>query len=149
MTSPLLRRAILSKPSFEILRVLFENYTATATITNMSFLTPIRATTLRLSRPAYAYTSAAALHTSIPRPGLKESDHNREDLGSIYEAEKHDQLKSTKEGKAKWKQEIASDSEASVKADRGEVDSDDKNFGAMQERTKGLPNRDGPVNKTQ
>lgn len=36
-----------------------------------------------------------------------------------------------------------------VKADRGEVDSDDKNFGAMQERTKGLPNRDGPVNKTQ
>lgn len=42
----------------------------------MSFLTPIRATTLRLSRPAYAYTSAAALHTSIPRPGLKESDHS-------------------------------------------------------------------------
>ncbi|BCS01900.1 uncharacterized protein AKAW2_60164A [Aspergillus luchuensis] len=123
----------------------------------MSFLTPIRATTLRLSRPAFAYTTtttspaaaAAALHTSIPRPGLKESDHNRDDLANIYEAEKHDQVKSSKEGKAKWKQEIASDSEASVKADRGEVDSDDNNFGAMQERTKGLPNRDGPVNKTQ
>ncbi|PYH31322.1 uncharacterized protein BO87DRAFT_378957 [Aspergillus neoniger CBS 115656] len=124
----------------------------------MSFLAPIRASTLRLSRPAFAYTSTtttspaaavAALHTSIPRPGLKESDHNRDDLANIYEAEKHDQVKSSKEGKAKWKQEIASDSEASVKADRGEVDSDDNNFGAMQERTKGLPNRDGPVNKTQ
>ncbi|PWY79065.1 hypothetical protein BO83DRAFT_376547 [Aspergillus eucalypticola CBS 122712] len=124
----------------------------------MSFLNPIRATTLRLSRPAFAYTTTtttspaaavAALHTSIPRPGLKESDHNRDDLANIYEAEKHDQVKSSKEGKAKWKQEIASDSEASVKADRGEVDSDDNNFSAMQERTKGLPNRDGPVNKTQ
>lgn len=111
----------------------------------MSFLTPIRATTLRLSRPAFAYTTttspAAALHTSIPRPGLKESDHSesspvhipptnssqpevssnmiqnqpdRDDLANIYEAEKHDQVKSSKEGKAKWKQEIASDSEASV-----------------------------------
>ncbi|GLB07315.1 hypothetical protein AtubIFM57258_002645 [Aspergillus tubingensis] len=122
----------------------------------MSFLAPIRASTLRLSRPAFAYTTTtspaaavAALHTSIPRSGLKESDHNRDDLANIYEAEKHDQVKSSKEGKAKWKQEIASDSEASVKADRGEVDSDDNNFGAMQERTKGLPNRDGPVNKTQ
>ncbi|OOF91639.1 hypothetical protein ASPCADRAFT_9563 [Aspergillus carbonarius ITEM 5010] len=117
----------------------------------MSFLPSIRTTTLRpslttLTRPTSIY---ASLHTSTPRRGLKESDHNREDLGSIYEAEKHDQLRSTKEGKAKWKQEIASDSEASVKADRGEVDSDDQSFGAMQERTKGLPNRDGPVNKTQ
>ncbi|PWY72206.1 hypothetical protein BO94DRAFT_539330 [Aspergillus sclerotioniger CBS 115572] len=118
----------------------------------MSFLPSIRTTTtlrpstFALTRPTTIY---ASLHTSIPRRGLKESDHNREDLASIYEAEKHDQLRSTKEGKAKWKQEIASDSEASVKADRGEVDSDDKSFGAMQERTKGLPNRDGPVNKTQ
>ncbi|PYI06756.1 hypothetical protein BO78DRAFT_314731 [Aspergillus sclerotiicarbonarius CBS 121057] len=116
----------------------------------MPFLRTLRTTTLRptisltttLTRPTFIY---ASLHTSIPRPGLKESDHNREDLASIYEAEKHDQLKNTKEGRGKWKQEIASDSEASVKADRGEVDSDDKSFGAMQERTKGLPNRD---NKT-
>lgn len=36
-----------------------------------------------------------------------------------------------------------------VKADRGEVDSDDKTFEAMQAKTKNLPNREGPVNKTQ
>lgn len=78
-------------------------------------------------------------------------------------------MKSTKEGKAKWRGELASNSEASVgylqdlshlngpdpflsmqvKADRGEVESDDKSFDEMQRRTKDLPNREGPVNKTQ
>lgn len=36
-----------------------------------------------------------------------------------------------------------------VKADRGEIESDDKTFEAMQNKTKNLPNRQGPVNKTQ
>lgn len=36
-----------------------------------------------------------------------------------------------------------------VKADRGEVDGDDEYFEAMQSKTKDLPNRQGPVNKTQ
>jgi len=36
-----------------------------------------------------------------------------------------------------------------IKADRGEIDSDDKTFQEMQKRTKNLPNRKGPVNKTQ
>lgn len=40
---------------------------------------------------------------------------DRDDLADHYEAQKEDQLKSTKEGKAKWKGELASNSEASVR----------------------------------
>lgn len=39
----------------------------------------------------------------------------RDDLPEHYEAQKEDQLKSTKEGKAKWKSELASNSEADVR----------------------------------
>ncbi|PWY89021.1 hypothetical protein BO70DRAFT_393539 [Aspergillus heteromorphus CBS 117.55] len=110
----------------------------------MSFLAPLR-TSLRpsistLSLRPTTYPALSSLHTSAPRQGLKESDHNREDLGTHYESHKHEQLKSSKEGKAKWKQELASNSEASVKADRGEVDHEDGHFGSLQEKTKGLPN---------
>lgn len=40
---------------------------------------------------------------------------DRDDLPDHYEAQKEDQLKSTKEGKAKWKAELASNSEADVR----------------------------------
>ncbi|PYH90265.1 hypothetical protein BO71DRAFT_361861 [Aspergillus ellipticus CBS 707.79] len=112
----------------------------------MSFLTTTLRTTTTHFRPSSlplrpTYTALSSLHTTAPRRGLKESDHNRDDdLGSHYDAHKHEQLKSTKEGKAKWKQELASNSEASVKADRGEVDHEDKDFGSLQERTKGAAN---------
>lgn len=36
-----------------------------------------------------------------------------------------------------------------VKADRGEIESDGRDFDEMQRKTKDLPNRGGPVNKTQ
>ncbi|KAB8233793.1 hypothetical protein ETB97_012241 [Aspergillus alliaceus] len=108
----------------------------------MSFLT----STIRSSlaprvtlRPAYALTST--FHTSSLRPGLKESDHNRDDLPNHYEEAKQEQLKSTKEGKAKWKQELASNSEASVKADRGEADTEGQDVGDLQEKTKHMPNQ--------
>lgn len=39
---------------------------------------------------------------------------DREELHNVYESEKEDQLKNSKEGKAHWKQELASNSEASV-----------------------------------
>jgi hypothetical protein len=39
---------------------------------------------------------------------------DRDNLDHVYESEKQEQLKSSKEGKAKWKQELASNSEASV-----------------------------------
>ncbi|GFF42170.1 hypothetical protein IFM61606_01858 [Aspergillus udagawae] len=115
----------------------------------MSFLTSVRASINPRVAIRPGYTAVSAFHNSAARLGLKESDRNRDDLDSFYEAEKQDQLKSTKEGKAKWKGELASNSEASVKADRGELDSDDKDFESLQNRTKDLPNRSGPVNKSQ
>ncbi|KAJ9209696.1 hypothetical protein DTO166G4_8686 [Paecilomyces variotii] len=84
---------------------------------------------------------------SAARSALKESDQNRDELDKEYEAQKQEQLRSTKEGKAKWKQELASNSEASVKADRGEIDSNQETIDKLQEGTKNLPNREGPVNK--
>ncbi|KAE8349662.1 hypothetical protein BDV28DRAFT_160313 [Aspergillus coremiiformis] len=112
----------------------------------MSFLTTTIRSTLasRVTRPAYPLTST--FHTSSLRPGLKESDHNREDLHNTYEAEKQDQLRRAKEGNAKWKQELASHSEASVKADRGEIDGDEQSLEELQEKTKPRPNRKGPLN---
>ncbi|KAF4290724.1 hypothetical protein KXV50_001247 [Aspergillus fumigatus] len=115
----------------------------------MSFLTSVRASITHRVAIRPSYRAVSAFHNSPARLGLKESDGNRDDLDSYYEAEKEDLLKSTKEGKAKWKGELASNSEASVKADRGELDSDDKDFQSLQSRTKDLPNRSGPVNKTQ
>ncbi|RWQ93906.1 hypothetical protein C8Q69DRAFT_508266 [Paecilomyces variotii] len=116
----------------------------------MSFLTTTttRATLgsrLVALRPAYA--AASPFHSSAARSALKESDQNRDELDKEYEAQKQEQLRSTKEGKAKWKQELASNSEASVKADRGEIDSNQETIDKLQEGTKNLPNREGPVNK--
>ncbi|RHZ60244.1 hypothetical protein CDV55_101769 [Aspergillus turcosus] len=115
----------------------------------MSFLSSVRASISPRVAIRPGYSAVSAFHNSTARLGLKESDRNRDNLDEFYEAEKQDQLKSAKEGKAKWKGELASNSEASVKADRGEIDSDDKDFESLQSKTKDLPNRSGPVNKTQ
>ncbi|EAW14439.1 uncharacterized protein ACLA_074760 [Aspergillus clavatus NRRL 1] len=143
----------------------------------MSFLSTVRTSIAPRVALRPAYTAVSGFHSSPARAALNESDHSsfspssssaprqspseemelansspptdRDNLDSYYEAEKQDQLKSTKEGNAKWKGGLASNSEASVKADRGEVDSDDKDFSSLQDRTKGLPNRSGSVNKTQ
>lgn len=78
---------------------------------------------------------AATIHTSVPRYTLKESDKNRDDLPNIYEAHKDSQVKRAKEGKGKWEPELASNSEADVKADRGEVEPD-KAFQELQQKEK-------------
>ncbi|GES60223.1 hypothetical protein M752DRAFT_278203 [Aspergillus terreus] len=106
----------------------------------MSLLRTFNTRLLQTAKPA-PYTALSSFHSSSVRPGLKESDHNRDNLDHVYESEKQEQLKSSKEGKAKWKQELASNSEASVKADRGETDSDSKDFNEMQQKTKHLPNQ--------
>ncbi|RMJ21938.1 hypothetical protein PHISP_07187 [Aspergillus sp. HF37] len=90
-----------------------------------------------------------SFHTIRPSYAIKESDTNRDNMNEVYEARKDDQVVSSKEGKARWRDDLASNSEADVKADRGEIETDDKTFQAMQDKTKNLPNREGPVNKTQ
>ncbi|CAL5873361.1 uncharacterized protein PFLUO_LOCUS7633 [Penicillium psychrofluorescens] len=117
----------------------------------MSFLTSVRATSRSTLRPTYALSShsSSAFHSSAIRPTLKESDKNRDDLPNYYEAHKEEQVKNAEKGKGKWSSELASNSEAEVKADRGEIESDDKTFEGMQERTKNLLNGKGPLNKPQ
>ncbi|KAJ5980732.1 hypothetical protein N7481_008030 [Penicillium waksmanii] len=101
----------------------------------MSFLTPLRNSTRQIPRSLLTRSTAASIHTSTPRFSLKESDKNRDDLPNIYEAQKVSQLKRVKEGKGKWEPELASNSEADVKADRGEVEYD-KAFQDLQEKEK-------------
>ncbi|KAJ6099116.1 hypothetical protein N7467_000651 [Penicillium canescens] len=98
----------------------------------MSFLTSIRASRQAL-RTNYAITST--FHTSAVR-SLKENDRHREDLATHYESHKQQVVKESKEGKGKWKAELASTSEEDVKADRGYFDGEDVTFDEMQKKTK-------------
>ncbi|CAG8903689.1 unnamed protein product [Penicillium egyptiacum] len=99
----------------------------------MSFLTTIRASSRQTIRTNFA-VPASTFHSSAAQ-SLKEDDKNRDDLSNHYESHKQEGIKDTVEGKGKWKSELASNSEAGVKADRGELDGD-ASFQEMQERTK-------------
>lgn len=108
----------------------------------MSFLTSLRANSRRVMQSSSILPSTSSFHTTAARRTLKESDESscpyipdtfqpptsiqdprtnamaasadRDDLPNIYEAQKEDQVKSSKEGKAKWKGELATNSEADV-----------------------------------
>ncbi|KAK9386349.1 hypothetical protein V1515DRAFT_581142 [Lipomyces mesembrius] len=53
-----------------------------------------------------------------------QNQSHRDHLQDIYEQEKEAQLKLARQGKAKWNEVLASNSESDVKADRGEVNKD-------------------------
>ncbi|EKV06038.1 putative mitochondrial carrier protein pet8 [Penicillium digitatum] len=99
----------------------------------MSFLATIRVSSRQAIRTNFA-VPASTFHSSAVR-NLNEDDRSRENLSYHYEFHKQEGIKNTKEGKGKWKSELASNSEAGVKADRGELD-DDMSFREMQEKTK-------------
>ncbi|KAM5442623.1 hypothetical protein MferCBS31731_002502 [Microsporum ferrugineum] len=63
-------------------------------------------------------------HSSAPVRALKEGDRHRDtqEVSSEVERENHEHLSKHKEGLGKWNNHLASNSEADVKADRGEVD---------------------------
>ncbi|KAK2731966.1 hypothetical protein FQN55_004294 [Onygenales sp. PD_40] len=77
---------------------------------------PASASALRVSAPRLS----AGFHQSSNRGTLKESDRHREDLEEIVK-KKDEYNRQLKEGNVKWHESLASDSEADVKADRGEV----------------------------
>ncbi|KAL2809000.1 hypothetical protein BJX63DRAFT_407286 [Aspergillus granulosus] len=107
----------------------------------MSFLTSVRATSrLSLRQPVAYQAGTSAFHTSAVWSGLKEGDHGRDELPNLYEEEKQSQLRQHKQGKGKWNQNLASNSEASVKADREEINSKES-FTDLQDRTKNEPNQ--------
>ncbi|KAJ5697910.1 hypothetical protein N7488_011594 [Penicillium malachiteum] len=102
----------------------------------MNPLASLRMTSGRMARLSNVIPATSSLHTTAVRRSLKETDKSRDNLSSHYEAEKADQLKRTKEGTAKWREGLASNSEADVKADRGDLDADCKDFQQTQERLK-------------
>ncbi|KAK2877231.1 hypothetical protein FQN49_001330 [Arthroderma sp. PD_2] len=67
---------------------------------------------------------ASLFHNTASVRALKEEDRHRdtEEVSSEVEREKHEHLSKHKDGHGKWNNNLASSSEADVKADRGEVD---------------------------
>lgn len=94
---------------------------------------------IRPSTTSTISRSAAAFHTFPPRSALKESDNTSKDRDSLpeeYEAHKEEQLDlARKTGKGKWKHELASNSEAAVKADRDETADTDEHIRELQKKT--------------
>ncbi|CAG8159913.1 unnamed protein product [Penicillium olsonii] len=76
----------------------------------MSFITAIRASRQALRSNIIP---ASTFHTSAVR-SLNENDRHRDNLADHYESHKQEGLKESKEGKGKWKSELASTSEADV-----------------------------------
>ncbi|KAI9367385.1 hypothetical protein BJX61DRAFT_310826 [Aspergillus egyptiacus] len=106
----------------------------------MTLLPSIRATASATSRFVLRPAAVSAFHTSAARPGLKEGDQSRDQINNVYEEEKQGNVKRQKEGQGKWNQNLASNSEASVKADRGEIENKES-FVDLQDRTKNEANK--------
>ncbi|MCJ1445856.1 MAG: hypothetical protein MMC23_006361 [Stictis urceolatum] len=99
----------------------------------MSFLA--RTTFFRSSLTARPATRAFSL--SARRTALSESDHHDDSDArkAKIDTHKEESLKQSKDGSGKWKKELASNSEAAVKADRDEIDATEENIAKLQEET--------------
>ncbi|KAI8936444.1 hypothetical protein NX059_006851 [Plenodomus lindquistii] len=67
----------------------------------------------------------AAFSQSITRGAGKESALHSENRAEEVEKKKQEQLQKQKDGKGHWEEELASDGEAAVKADRAETGKED------------------------
>ncbi|OKL57440.1 hypothetical protein UA08_07184 [Talaromyces atroroseus] len=110
----------------------------------MASLTPYLRQTIRplatslSSSSSSSLSSRAAFSTSSIQRGLKESDKDRDNLNVEYDSHKQENLKNIKAGKAYWREELASESEAGVKADRGEASITENDIkGLKEEAVKG------------
>ncbi|KAF3482225.1 uncharacterized protein GIQ15_04984 [Arthroderma uncinatum] len=86
----------------------------------------LRSVTRTGLRPSSIHRHQASLfHNTASVRALKEGDRHRdkEEVSSEVEKEKTEHLLRHKEGQGKWNNNLASTSEADVKADRGEIDS--------------------------
>ncbi|TKA49977.1 hypothetical protein B0A49_12860 [Cryomyces minteri] len=91
--------------------------------------------TLRSSSSIRAFNTARSFQTSRTLAAGKESALNHEGRAEEAEHHKQDQLKKQKEGKGHWKDELASDSESIIKADRGEIDASEDTIKKLQDET--------------
>ncbi|TKA67010.1 hypothetical protein B0A55_08195 [Friedmanniomyces simplex] len=101
-------------------------------------MSALRLTFARRAAPLIPYRSAAATR-SFRSCGVlgagKESALHNENRAEEAEAHKQDQLQKQREGKGHWKDELASDSESIVKADRNEMGSAKDNIEELQKET--------------
>ncbi|KAJ4367575.1 hypothetical protein N0V83_007159 [Neocucurbitaria cava] len=82
-------------------------------------MSSIRALAMRRSQ--FVFTQRAAFSQSIARTAGKESALHTEGRAEEVEKKKHEQLQKQKDGKGHWEEQLASDSESIVKADRAET----------------------------
>ncbi|KAF2239001.1 hypothetical protein EV356DRAFT_504353 [Viridothelium virens] len=87
---------------------------------------------LRLRPALYTPLPSRSYRASATRLAGKESALHNETRAEEAEHHKQDQLRKQKEGKGEWKDELASDSESIVKADRGEIDASEETISKLQ-----------------
>ncbi|KAF4306243.1 hypothetical protein GTA08_BOTSDO05042 [Botryosphaeria dothidea] len=92
----------------------------------------------RVPRASVFATQRMGFQTSATRLAGKESKLHNEDRPEEVERHKQDSLKKTREGKGQWKDELASDSESIIKADRGEVEASQDTISKLQKETEEL-----------
>ncbi|CAF9929412.1 MAG: hypothetical protein GOMPHAMPRED_005393 [Gomphillus americanus] len=77
-----------------------------------------------------------AFSTSQQRTAFSESDtHRHEERNSEIDKHKNDSVGKAQEGKGEWKKELASNSEAAIKADRGEIDASQDSIKKLENET--------------
>ena len=94
---------------------------------------PALRTLTRASPPSLVQTQP---FSSSKPPSPAEVNNKPDETAPTIEHHKQDSLAKQKQGKAHWKPELASESEASVKADRT-PDEGGKDIRRLQEKTKG------------
>ncbi|KAF2833023.1 hypothetical protein CC86DRAFT_376265 [Ophiobolus disseminans] len=75
---------------------------------------------LAARRSPFVFTQRAAFSQSIVRCAGKESALHSEGRAEEIEKKKQENLQKQKDGKGHWEEQLASDSESAVKADRNE-----------------------------
>ncbi|KAL1634876.1 hypothetical protein SLS56_001957 [Neofusicoccum ribis] len=95
----------------------------------------------RVPRASIFATQRMGFQTSAMRFAGKESKLHEEGRPDEIERHKQDALKKSKEGKGHWKDELASDSESIVKADRGEVEASEETIKKLQKETEKLASK--------
>ncbi|KAK5112628.1 hypothetical protein LTR62_003943 [Meristemomyces frigidus] len=88
--------------------------------------------------PLRTIGAVRSFQTSRALAASKESTLNQEGRAEEAEAHKQDQLQKQKEGKGHWKDELASDSESIIKADRNEAGSTSDDIKKLQQETEKL-----------
>jgi len=66
-------------------------------------------------------SNSSTFHTFTRRSSPEEGDQSRKQTTEEYFAYRYDVEQASKASQRKWEQELSSESEAAVKADRGEI----------------------------